>query len=126
MMSNLQPSRETKRKVNGAVFGLAAGSALVLLVFYIVQTYALASTIRENQKLNVKTNELIASCVTPDGKCAQDGAKRTGEAVANIGRLSIYAAACADTPGVQGAPAIERCVKGLLAEDAAERDRNPQ
>lgn len=111
-------SRERQRGLRGAVVGLLAGAVVIGLVFLIVQTYGLASSIREGQKVNLRTNALIASCVTPEGKCFKDGEERTGRAVENIGLLSIYAAACADTPGVQGAPAIEACVRRLLEENS--------
>jgi hypothetical protein len=116
-----------RRKALGIILGVSVGLFLVGMVFAITSTLSLTTAIRETQKVNVDTNELIASCVTPKGDCYEASQERTGEAVATIGQASVYAATCADLPGVQGAAEIEKCVKNLF-DKAAELDSadNPQ
>lgn len=41
------------------------------------------------------TARLVKSCVDPDGKCFQDGQKRTADAIGSINRNIIASAACA-------------------------------
>jgi hypothetical protein len=59
--------------------------------------------------------ETIKSCTDPAGQCFKDGQARTGEAVASINEVIIYAAACADRPGVDSPPEIRNCIRDLLA-----------
>lgn len=70
----------------------------------------------------IQTLNLVRDCTEPGGKCFGDGQKRTSEAVGDIGRLSIYAAACAADPQLieetleRRAHLIERCVTRLVEE----------
>jgi hypothetical protein len=85
------------------------GMALFVLVLYVVlqaaqTTHAIRDTQNTNTQINVNQTRLIRkvaqvsrqiqSCTTPGKPCYQDGQRRTGEAVSNIGRSSIAAAVC--------------------------------
>lgn len=69
---------------------------------------------------SARTLEAVEDCTLPTGKCYRDGIRRTATAVGDIGRVSIYAAACAADPRLVDlsidarAKAIERCVTRLL------------
>ena len=61
-----------------------------------------------------ETLQVIKSCTTPGKKCFDEGQKRTGEAVASINKVAVYAAACADKPRKQSVAEIEACVRKRL------------
>lgn len=94
-------------------------------------THSIAVAIEKQQdSMTIVLNEvravtaLIEDCTTPvdqgGGECARRGEKSTGRAVSDIGRISIYAAACADRDGVGSASEIQACVERLLAKDDGE------
>jgi hypothetical protein len=69
---------------------------------------------QENQQLL----QTIRSCTTPGEPCFQAAQKRTGDAVANINRVVILAAACAvgkTGTVVEIQTAIQSCVIQRLA-----------
>lgn len=112
------------RPLVGAFVALCACAVVIGVVVLLVQTYSLTDSIRQSQKTAQDTNEAILSCTDPKGECAKRGQEQTAEAVDNIGRLAVYAAACADLEGVQGAPEIEKCMRDLIAEDEAKATRS--
>lgn len=57
---------------------------------------------------------ILVDCTSPGGECYERGQERTGEAVGNINRIVVLAAACADRPGAHTVLEIERCIKGHL------------
>lgn len=59
----------------------------------------------------------IEDCTTPGRDCYDSGQKRTADAIADINKVAVYAAACADQDGVQGEDEIYTCVIRLLAAD---------
>lgn len=111
-----------RRNLLGAVAGLLAGIAGLLLVAVLVGTYAAVDTIRATQQDSRTTLSLIKSCTTPTGGCSQQGARRTADAIAAIvesqtdlhratRRYAAVAAACADRPGPQTTRQIARCIR---------------
>lgn len=66
--------------------------------------------------INRTTLNEVRSCTIPGGTCYERGQDQTGEAVDSINRVVVYAAICADRPGVQGQNEIEACVLDLLRE----------
>lgn len=66
--------------------------------------------------------ETIKSCTSTDGECAKRNRKQTADLVADINRISIIAAACADQPAQQTVEQIQSCV---IAKLAAEDRRQP-
>jgi hypothetical protein len=81
-----------------------------------------SQAIRSTSRDNAEALRLIKSCTTPGQECFERGQKQTAEAVADINRVTVYAAACADLPGVQGQAEIYACVVEKLAEDDGRAD----
>jgi hypothetical protein len=99
----------------------------IVLVTAIVVAATKSTKIRETQTANTpllensnETLKLIRDCTTPGEECFDRGQRRTAEVVANLTsdltRVSAYAAACADRPGVQGEDEILACVIARLAK----------
>jgi hypothetical protein len=136
------------RKAQRATFwtraAVVAGLALLGAILYLLVTVSadtnnssentedIVSGIEQQQQTNTDTintaEETLArviDCTEPGGECFEAGSKRTAAAVGNIGRLSVYAAACAADPVrqqetlQQRASEIEACVTGLVERDAA-------
>lgn len=112
-------AQQRSRKLLFALLYASAGVFLIGAVFSVTTILTLVDEIRENQKVNASTNRAVLDCTQPEGKCAKEGARRTGEAVSNIGQLSVYASACAadidgEMPVRQRAKLIEQCVTELL------------
>ena len=78
-----------------------------------------------------QARQIILDCTVPEGECFQESQKRTAEVIDAISKQTIegavplhattrtivyLAAACADTPGVQTASQIEKCVMDALEE----------
>lgn len=102
--------------------------SLALIASMIVPLVILLVLVAQNNSISQdthKTNELIADCTSPGGKCAQEGGRRTGEAIADIIRAEIYMAQCARVfPGLVGPEydrKLEACVYARLAEAARQR-----
>ena len=79
------------------------------------------NAIRQVQSGNQETLRLIRSCTTPGQECFERGQEQTANAVADINRVAVYAAACADRPRKQTVEEIQSCVIARLAE-SDERD----
>lgn len=94
---------------------LAAALTITLLTATIVGADNTA-TIRQAQRESAESLQIIRSCTTPGMQCFDEGQKRTADAVADINRVAVYAAACADKPGVQGRDEIYACVVRSLAK----------
>lgn len=102
-----------------AVALLAASLTITLLVATLVGADN-TNTIRQAQRDNAETLRLIRSCTSPGMECFERGQKQTAEAVADINRVAIIAAACADKPNRQTVEQIQSCVITRLAR--ADRD----
>lgn len=98
-----------------------------LLVEVTTDTNRIVEGVEAQQDLNSgyianskDTLDRVVDCTEPGGKCFNEGAERTAEAVGNIGRLSVYAAACAadrrlvDQTLEERADEIEKCVTQLI------------
>lgn len=114
---NTGPKTRAARPVVGALVGVLCAALVVGLAVVLVQVYSLTSAIREQQKVSVQTNERIVSCTDPEGDCYRESQERTKAVVADIGKVSAYAAACADQPGVQGSADVLACVLDRLKRD---------
>lgn len=73
------------------------------------------NTIRTSQRANAETLRLIRSCTTPGQDCFERGQRQTADAVADINRVAIFAAACADKPRRQTVEQIQSCVIARLS-----------
>jgi predicted metalloprotease len=108
----------TARPVLGAVVGVLAAVLVVGMVYLGVSTYTLVNAMRETQQTNSKTYDKVLDCTDPEGECYREGQERTKQVVADIGKVSAYAAACADLPGRQTEVEVYQCVLDRLAEEA--------
>lgn len=114
-----------RRQIGGAIVGALAGALLVIVLVLLVRTWSLADGIRVAQQSNAqtlrethRTLDVVQSCTTPGRECFKRGQKQTSGAIADINRVSIYAAACADRPRQQTVEQIQACVIERLAQDA--------
>ena len=119
----MSPTPQARRRILGALAGVAVGVLLVLLIALLVRTWTLADEIREAQKVNTgtlttseKTLDRINDCTTPGRKCYDKGQTRTAKAVGDINRVIVLAAACADKPQRQTVVDIQNCVIAELAD----------
>ena len=98
-------------------------------------TKEIVSSIEKQQDSNTttidtaqKTLDLIQDCTQPGGECYDEGQRRTAAAVGDIGRLSVYASACAADRSLleqnleQRADSIQRCVTRLLNRTTPQGD----
>lgn len=77
---------------------LAIASVLVCLTTVAITVLAIRDSQKgsaEVLKQTERTARLVASCVHPGRKCYEDAQRRTGDAISNINRVAILAAACA-------------------------------
>lgn len=112
-------NQQRSRKVMFAVLYVCAGLFALGAIFTVTSTFTIVDSIREDQKVNASTNKAVLDCTTPSGDCAKESRERTANVVDNIGRLSVYASACAadvdgSLPVRQRVKIIERCVTELL------------
>jgi hypothetical protein len=109
----------------GAASGFLAGLAVLLIVGVLWQTFETTQAIRATQADSRESLALIKSCTTPEGACTQEGARRTGEAIAAITtsseqlhvatrRYAAVAAACADRAGTQTTKQIASCIRKVI------------
>lgn len=115
----LPPSEDERRLEWRAIF--ARRVVVVALSLYLLCTLALTAyvvvVIRLNQVDGRTVLDRVKSCTTPGRDCYERGQRQTGRAVADINRVAVYAAACADRPGDQSAAEIQACVMKRLAKD---------
>lgn len=71
------------------------------------------------------TNAQIVSCTTPAGACFKDGQARTGQAVGDILKASIYMAECSRLRPGQSGPAFDTFLEQCVADKLVRVD-NPQ
>jgi hypothetical protein len=103
-----------------AVVAAALVVGLVVLVGLIRSTQidntAKADARDETIANTARTLRLVRSCVTPSGKCYERGQAQTAEAVGNINRVVILAAACAAQMPGGTVESITKCVTDQLAQ----------
>lgn len=120
--------RPDKRTLAWVLVGaLIAGLVMVQLAAVVVTT-GTTEAIRASQRDNASVlrsaeraaeaaergTDRIEGCTTPGRGCFDRGQEETAAAVADINRVAVYAAACADKVGVQGEDEIFACVIRLL------------
>jgi hypothetical protein len=111
------------RIVSTFIFGMAV-SALVVAVLFAVFTAATKSTqIRDTQETNTvktdansKTLQRIRNCTTPGRPCYERSQQQLAQAVGDVNRVVIVAAACASRTYEQSVDQIQACVLKRLAE----------
>lgn len=103
-----------KNRYLGAIAGVGVGLIIVLLLYTLISTRTLIGQVRDSQKSNTSTVNVIRDCTEPDGKCFKDGQRRTARAVGDISLAQIAAVACADQPGFQSAQDVALCVQRTI------------
>lgn len=125
-MTTTDQSKRTE--LLGAVTGFLAGLAVLGMVAVLWQTFETTQAMRSTQLDSKRTVELIESCTTPDGECAQRGAESTGAAIDQISansrrmheltrRYAAAAAACADRAGTQTTEQIASCIRKVIQDE---------
>lgn len=125
------------RAVLHVIAGVATGVFIVGAVFLGITTYELVDAVRDTQVGSVERAERdrardertaataadaaraasrIEDCTTPGRKCFEDGQQRLGRTVGTINRYAIAAAYCADRPGTQTVPELERCIAAVTEQ----------
>lgn len=124
LRSDVHKAEAARRRITTISLALIAAMIvpLVILLVLVVQNNGISREVHD-------TNEVIADCTNPSGKCAQQSSRRTGEAIGDIIRAEIYMAQCSRLyPGEAGPEfdrKLEKCVYDRLAAFAAQRDRSP-
>ncbi|MEO6203793.1 MAG: hypothetical protein ABIO67_00180 [Mycobacteriales bacterium] len=115
-----------RRALTVFLYVLAAAVAAAVLTTAVVSALTLAQ-IRDTQldgtplgrKLLVSSDQIL-SCTTPGQPCYERSQKQTAGAVGSLAEgarmAAAAAAACANSPGIVGYPAIKGCVDRTLAE----------
>jgi len=118
----------TRRQVIWSIVAVVVAFSVAALAAAAFVSAFKATEIRDAQLSNTKTLrntertlDLIEDCTTPGRDCYDRGQKRTADAVANINKVAVYAAACADRRGVQGRAEIFTCVIRALAQEDRKR-----
>jgi hypothetical protein len=98
------------------IVGIAVTTLVILLVGAILYSAQTTSTIRQNQRTSIESLTRIKDCTEPGGRCFERGQRATADAVGDINRVAIFAAACADQPRRQTVEQIQSCVIDKLSE----------
>jgi hypothetical protein len=108
-------ARRRENRIYLMILGVL-GLFVALSLFVSAQNYQIAEQTRT-------TNERLADCTTPTGKCYRQGQARTGSAVADILKASVYMAECSRLrPGDSGPEFdafLERCVAERIVRSRA-------
>jgi hypothetical protein len=90
-----------RRNFAWAVASVTAAVLVIVVVTAVLVSAAKSSAIRDTQVTNTQTLDntdqtlkLIQSCTTPGEECYEDGQRRTAQAVGDINRVIVLAAAC--------------------------------
>lgn len=90
-----------RRNLAWAVATVTAALLVVVVVTAALVSAAKSSAVRETQVSNTRTLDntervlaLVQSCTTPGEECYEDGQRRTAQAVGDINRVIVLAAAC--------------------------------
>ena len=105
------------------VIGMGATALLLLLVFAIVTSATKSTEIRDQQQENSPlientdaTLERIQNCTTPGRPCYERGQRQLADAVGNVNRVVVLAAACASGPVTRTEADIQACVVERLTD----------
>jgi hypothetical protein len=120
-MNLIKPMRPTRRGVLLALLYAGIGALVIGGVTVGLGIFNLVDAIREQQKTNTSINATILDCTDPEGDCAKENQRQIAGAVNNIGRLSVYASACAADvdpalPVRERVRVIQQCVLELVAD----------
>lgn len=92
-MTTPMAERKQAKRVARAEFA-TRGFLVIVLVILAVAVVTLGQ-IFDNSERNGETLRVIRDCTQPSGQCYKRGQAQTAQAVADIGRYVVLAAACA-------------------------------
>lgn len=106
-------ARLARKRFRLTIVGLIAATAVILAALAVI-----LSKINDDLISAGRSRAQIADCITPKGKCYQDGQKRTNGVLQSVNKIIVLAAACAPNyvalPLAPRTVAIEQCIeKGL-------------
>jgi hypothetical protein len=102
LKGDLHSAEQARRRSNA--IGLSLLAALILIVLAVLVVAAQNNRIAAQ---TADTNQRMSDCTTPGGKCYNQGAQRTGSAIASILRAQIALGECSRLyPGESG-PAFD-------------------
>jgi hypothetical protein len=107
------------RKLSWALLGIAVSGLIgSLLVGVVVVAQIRSAQVDRAPKndANDATLAIIRDCTEPTGDCFREAQRRTAEAVGDINRVIVIAAACASKPYEQSVTRIAKCVTRRLAD----------
>lgn len=94
-------STPRRRTAGWVLLSVTAAVVILGLVTLLVSTWQIADEVRNTQiegtptgKKLVASADRILDCTSPEGQCFKDGQKRTANAVGDINRVIVLAAAC--------------------------------
>lgn len=117
--------QQRSRKVLLALVYAGIGTTIVGLIVTVIGIFGLVDAIRETQKDTNGISKVLLDCTDPEGECSEENQKKIAGAVNNIGRLSVYASACAadvdpELPVRKRVAVIEKCVRELAQQPPAQ------
>lgn len=118
------PQARRRRLILGTLAGVGLGVVIVMLLAMLIRTWTLTDSVRATQlegtplgKKLYDQAERIESCTSTNGECAKRNRQATADSIADINKITLYAAACADQTGQQTVEEIQSCVIGKLAAE---------
>ena len=115
------PAKRLRRRIGWVVLYLAAATAILLLVFTVMQIRVTQRSSVQTVKSSAKTLDVVEDCTQPNGKCFRRGQRQTASAVQTITEVqtqaAIFAAYCVRQDPNSSVAQIERCVKRQFAID---------
>lgn len=103
-----EEARRRANRINLGVLGVLVLLVAVLIAIAI-QNNAVARDVRA-------TNQRMADCTTPGGRCYEEGRKRTENAVGAVVRISVYVAECGRLHPGESGPDFDRKLEQCVAE----------
>lgn len=110
------------------VIGMGVTAILVLLIGAVITSATKSTQIRDQQQQNSpliansdETLQLIKACTTPGLRCYERGQRQLADAVGNVNRVVVLAAACASGPVTKSEAEIQACVIERLSNQQPPR-----
>ncbi len=120
LRGDVHTAEAARRRANHINFGVLG----VLVIFVMM----LMGLVYQNNQLSTQvadTNKRMADCTTPGGTCYAEGNERTGRAINDIVRASVFMSQCARLwPGESG-PEYDKKLETCVAQRLAANDGAP-
>jgi hypothetical protein len=111
-------AEQQRRKENIVTLGVGALMCLFLIAVLLVaiQNNLIASRTNQIAVETKRSSDQLFDCTLPTGKCFQNGQKRTGKAVGDIGRTQLYIVECSRLYPDQSGPAFDRLFEKCVTD----------